>query len=42
MLRMVCDGIETEPVLQDITREVLNRGVNTAPDARLDIVAMGF
>ena len=42
MLRMVCNGIETEPVLQDITGEELNRGANTAPDARLDIVARGF
>ena len=42
MLRMVCNGVETEPVLQDITGEELNRGANTAPDARLDIVARGF
>jgi len=42
MLRMVCNGIEIEPVLQDITGEELNRRANTAPDARLDIVARGF
>ena len=47
MLRMVCNGVETEPVLQDITGEELNRGggggrANTAPDARLDIAARGF
>jgi len=42
MLRMVCNGVETEPVLQDITGEELNRGANTAPDARLDIVAREF
>ena len=42
MLCMVCNGVETEPVLQDITGEELNRGANTAPDARLDIVARGF
>ena len=42
MLRMVCNGVEIEPVLQDITGEELNRGVNTALDARLDIVARGF
>ena len=42
MLRMVRSGVETEPVLQDITGEELNRGANTAPDARLDIVARGF
>ena len=42
MRRMVCNGVETEPVLQDITGEELNRGANTAPDAQLDIVARGF
>jgi len=42
LLSMVCDGVETEPVLQDITGEDLNRGANTTPDARLDIVARGF
>ena len=42
MLRMVCNGVETEPVLHNITGEELNRGANTAPDARLDIVARGF
>jgi len=42
ILRMVCNGDEIEPVLQDITGEELNRGANTAPDARLDIVARGF
>ena len=31
-----------EPILQDITGEELNRGANTAPDLRLDIVARGF
>ena len=42
MLRMVCNGVETEPVLQDITGEELNREANTTPDARLDIAARGF
>jgi len=42
ILSMVCNGVETEPVLQDITGEKLNRGANTAPDAQLDIVARGF
>jgi len=42
LLRMVCNGVETEPVLQDITGEELNRGANTAPNTRLDIVARGF
>jgi len=39
---MVCNGIEIEPVLQDMTGEELNRGASTAPDAPLDIVARGF
>ena len=30
-VRMVCNGVETEPVLQDITGEELNRGANTNP-----------
>ena len=42
LLRMVCNWVETEPVLQDFTGEELNRGANTAPDARLDIIARGF
>ena len=39
---MVCNGFETKPVLQGITGKELNRGANTAPDARMDIVARGF
>ena len=39
MLCMVCNGFETEPVLQHITGEELNGEANSAPDARLDIVA---
>ena len=42
MLRMLCNGVEIEPILQDITGEELNRGANTAPDAQQDIVARGF
>ena len=41
MLRMVCTDVETEPVLQEITGEELNRGANKAPDARLDVHARG-
>ena len=37
MVFFVCKDVEVEPVLQDITGEELNRGDNTAPDARLDI-----
>ena len=39
---MVCSGVEIKPVLPGITEEGLNWGANTAPDARLDIVARGF
>ena len=42
MLRMVCTDVETEPVLQEIAGEELNRGANKAPDARLDVHARGF
>ena len=39
---MVCNDVEIEPVLQDISGEHLNRGSNKAQDARLDIHARGF
>ena len=39
MLLMVCTDVETEPVLQEITGEELNRGANKAPDARQDVHA---
>ena len=42
LLNMVCYDVEIEPVLQNISGEQLNRGSNTAPDARLDIHARGF
>ena len=42
MLRIVCSGVEIEPVFQDITGEELNSGANTVPDAPLDIMARGF
>ena len=38
----MCNDVETEPVLQDITGEQLRRGTNKAPEARLDIHARGF
>ena len=41
MLRMVSNDVE-EPVLQEVTAEVLNHGANKAPDARLDVHALGF
>ena len=42
MLRMVCNDVEVEPVLQEVTGETLNHGANKAPDARLDIHARAF
>ena len=42
MLRMVCNDVEVEPVLQKVTGETLNHSANKAPDARLDIHARGF
>ena len=37
LLRTVCSDVEIEPVLQDLTREELNMGANSAPGARLNI-----
>ena len=42
MLKMVCNDIQIEPVLQEINGEVLTPGTNRAADARLDIHARGF
>ena len=42
MLKMVCNDVEVEPVLQEVTEETLNHGANKAPDARLEIHARGF
>ena len=42
MLRMVCNDVEVEPVLQELIGETLNHADNKAPDARLDIHALGF
>ena len=33
MLNIVCPGVQLEPVLQELTGEVLARGTNQAPDA---------
>ena len=42
MLSMVCNDVEIEPVLQELTGESQPSGANRAPDARLDIHARGF
>ena len=42
MLSMVCNDVEIEPVLQELTGESLPSGANRSPDARLDIHARGF
>ena len=42
MLRMVCNYVEVGPVLQEVTGETLNHGVNKVPDVRFDIHTRGF
>ena len=42
LLRVVCNDVEVEPVLQEVTGETIIHGANKAPDARLDIHAPGF
>ena len=42
MLSMVCNDVEIEPVLQELTGESLPSGANRASDARLDIHARGL
>ena len=42
MLKMVCNDVQIEPVLQEINGEVLTPGMNRAADAQLDIHARGF
>ncbi len=42
LLNIVCNDVQVEPVLQDISGEELNGGSSRAPDARLDIRARGF
>ena len=42
MLNIVCHDVKVDPVLQDLSREVLPKGASKAPDARLDIHARGF
>ena len=39
LLSTVCNDVQVEPVLKQITGETLNRGANRTPDARLDIRA---
>ena len=39
---MVCYDLAIEPILQPLAGEELNRGGNTAPDARLDVQCCGF
>ena len=42
MLMMVCDDVEVESVLEEVTGGTLNHGANKAPDARLDIMLEVF
>ena len=42
LLDLVCNDVETEPALQEITGETLNSGANLACDTRRDIRTRGF
>ena len=42
MLKLVCNDVQIEPVLQEINGDVLTPGTNRGADARLDIHASGF
>ena len=42
MLKMVCNNVQIEPVLQEINGKVLIPGTNRAADAWLDIHVRGF
>ena len=42
MRSMVCNDVENEPVLQELTGQSLPSGDKRAPDARLDIPPRGF
>ena len=42
LLDLVCNDVETEPALQEITGETLNSDANLACETRLDIRARGF
>ena len=42
LLSLVCNDVQTEPVLQDITGEQLSRGTNKVLEARLDTHARVF
>ena len=42
ILQVVCTDVEKEPVVQDVTGEVLSRDADKDPDARLDIRGRGF
>ena len=42
LLDLVCNDVETEPALQEITGETLNSGANLASDTHRDIRTRGF
>ena len=42
LLNLVCKHVETEPVLQEITEDILSQSANMSQDARVDIHARGF
>ena len=42
LLDVVCYDVQVEPALQLVTDEELARGINQAPDVRLDVHCRGF
>jgi len=42
LLSMVCNGVEINPKIQEVTGEQLSSGSNLAKEARLDIQTRGF
>ena len=42
LLNIVCNDVQIEPVLQEVSGEALNPGSNQVPDARMDVHARGF
>ena len=42
LLDDVAHGVSTEPLLQPLSGEILKKGSNLEPNARLDIIARGF
>ena len=42
LLKIVCNDVQIEPVLQEVNGEALNSGSNKSADPGLDVHARGF